>query len=1115
MEPSATQPDSNNEPQRSDSFYWQSPHSSIHSTKDEDGDIGATVASQDALVQKQSASESDNQRKDSDTIVTSSLLSRSTLGTYGASALGFGGPSDWEHFGDYEAEEIDDTELYIRPKPPVKRMGDPESVELPASSLSDRDVHTTRQSTNTHRDAHPPAPAQNHEGTTLGKAQKASIVEEGPNSGQAADVIEPERNLGSALNGMLKAAKYEIQPAEVKVTCPALDASEGDALATDLDETIQAWSRASSKENLKDGKSAEPGIERPIESLHEQQPVADTLQPDTSAQIISSPTDSNSGVPSNVLDESLEPKQDTAIIKTGSFAGLQAPSKHDSTISSAPTEAEQPTNGEPASASQDMPDESKETSHVQPTVVESPGPSAKAQTTDNPYAGLDAWGKASLNRYIAMLREESGAQTDKDKLNIFTVFTSRETRLRAVLYGAESEQLSVQPASAQSGSVKRASTTAFKRASKALPALPGEDSRQVSSQENGHAKKTSVKLSAATILGAPKPKPTPLLALDITKAPFPEDVEESPSGVQFSPGGRPIVPRATNIDRMSYTSEPESFAVATRDRNLDKENAGDLPMPFSTEHQQFQEGQGAAVDTSTFKLFKHTEDRSEAHDYAANRQSKRQSQFRPYAAKTMGSDEYREMFLAETPNTASVNGTELAQQLRQADSKPDEQASPDLRRFVRADFDPLLSVLPESGEIHSETIQLSDLRQVTDAVPDDFSFIHQSVVVWDGKARRQREFNERERHARQIESEQKIDALFDDHEIGYGDISELESGFKRSEAARKTDEDRSEYKTFVAEVFNVVWARLHYEIDQLNPHYVKYTEILNNSTAGKDMFDPSGSRLALAPTMDALLTLHQKLEIRHQKAFEAVLERDRRLKKTELSPWYSLGNVAKMKQLEKQFEGAEKKAIVEYCRQRDIRANNLMDVLDQNTLRGVGANQDYMEMVMKAVRRIASGRAFASQPGGGEPGVGLEEVTKAKSVTKALATSSEQIVQTFHVADMLLNAADYEFSAAKAKLSGADAITFQTLNEERAKEDQKLMRDLEHRLALIREDSRRTNDEIVKLLLFLGVQNGHAGISPTVPQATHAGHEERLHRALEEAKRRNALKESGVTPVLS
>ena len=173
----------------------------------------------------------------------------------------------------------------------------------------------------------------------------------------------------------------------------------------------------------------------------------------------------------------------------------------------------------------------------------------------------------------------------------------------------------------------------------------------------------------------------------------------------------------------------------------------------------------------------------------------------------------------------------------------------------------------------------------------------------------------------------------------------------------------------------------------------------------------------------------------------------------------------------------------------------------------VGANQDYMEAVMKAVRRIASGRAFASAPAN-EPGLGMEEVIKAKAVTAALASSSEQIVQTFHVADMLLNAADYELSVATARVAHAESATLERLKDERTAEDAKLMRDLQHRLALIREDSRRTNDEIVKLLCFLGVQGGHAqaGKTPDMPFQADAEHEQRLQKALEDAKRRNAQK---------
>lgn len=165
---------------------------------------------------------------------------------------------------------------------------------------------------------------------------------------------------------------------------------------------------------------------------------------------------------------------------------------------------------------------------------------------------------------------------------------------------------------------------------------------------------------------------------------------------------------------------------------------------------------------------------------------------------------------------------------------------------------------------------------------------------------------------------------------------------------------------------------------------------------------------------------------------------------------------------------------------------------------------------MKAVRRIASGRAFASVPAS-EPGLGMDEVMKAKAVTATLAASSEQIVQTFHVADMLLNAADFELSVATARLANAESTTFERLKEERAKEEGKLMRNLQHRLALIREDSRRTNDEIVKLLCFLGVQGGHAeaGNIPRSPPIANPEHEQRLQKALEDAKRRNAPRAAG------
>ena len=763
---------------------------------------------------------------------------------------------------------------------------------------------------------------------------------------------------------------------------------------------------------------------------------------------------------------------------------------------------------------------------VLPTVA-AQEPIARIDQGGDPYADLDPWGKASLNRFAAMLREEARAESNKDKLNIFNVFTSRESRLRVVLYGTDEELLAplkpaerkseAQPKPEKVGFVKqavqRANTMNLQRSLKALPALPS---------------------NRDSVIGLPGDALAPLVIQDgpsskaIGEIPQASSEDKTEDEAQYSPGGRPIITsRLSRIGKESGAESMQHTRSSSMQSNLPpSEVAGamnavhspssDAPIALGT-------GETGESKQPTFTPVKFSEGRSEVKNYLTNRKSI----CRPYASLTQGTFESgstfgREMNLnlpgnPNAPITAPTSQYNPNLEVK-GDDASDTTIKPkptgaepqtDLRRFVKADFDPLLSVLPESEALVPESARLADLRNVIEAVPDDFSFIHQSVVAWDAKAKKQREENDRQRHARQVESEQRIDSLFDDHEIGYGDISELEAEFKQSEAARRADEDRSEYQAFVADVFNVVWTRLHFELDQLIPHYEQYSMLMNDTLAGKDMFEGSKDGLPLAPTMSAFLGLHQKLEIRHQKAFEAVLERDRRLKKTEISPWYTLSNIPKVKQLEKQFEDAEKKAIIEYCQQRDTRANRLMDVLDQNTLRGVGANQDYMEAIMKAVRRIASGRAFASVPGSNDPIAGLEEVKKAKAITTLLATSSEQIVQTFHVADMLLNSADYEVSVAKAKVARADQATLAKLKEERMKEDQKLMRDLEHRLALIREDSRRTNDEIVKLMLFLGVQNGRADNSPVHADPADAEHKARIEKALEEAKKRNALKESG------
>ena len=929
---------------------------------------------------------------------------------------------------------------------------------------------------------------------------------------------------------------------------PKVDlASDQQIVGNTIQENLQSENQENCKKNSEDAKSELSQIlegntshesiimdsSKTIESLlREKSPSRDLIAFPERAQEAPS-----SFIPCNTFEENLSAKDNIKPRENHSQEDVKTQSTH-STGESSPLR----NNAIDAPAQANTPPLTSDTSLPHYTT------SMDMVTIQDPYSDLDPWGKASLNRFAAMLREESHAETNQDKLNIFNVFTSRESRLRVVLYGTDDEliipqkmvrqKLETRKRSEKGGFVKqaieRANSIGLEPSLKALPALPANRESVIGLLSN--IPTPSVIQHGSTRKGRGVVDLKVQSSEDVSRLNKDGQMPSGPSGdesyvmveppsddVQYSPGGRPVVTRLRKTDvGTGVGSSQDARSSFEKDSSASSETPGSSRPADSPDSNGPISGgleDSGAARKPAYTSLKFNDGRSEVKNYLANRKSV----CRPYATLTQGSLESASTFGKERDvrleGAASIitaptsQYTSLSQATVDESSDTNKETTPkgegptDLRRFVKADFDPLLLALPESDAVVHVSARILDLRNVMEAVPDDFGFIHQSVVAWDTKTKRQREDNDRQRHARQAESEQKIDSLFDDHEIGYGDIAELEIEFKRSEAAKKADEDRFEYQTFVSDVFDLVWTRLNYELDQLIPHYDQYSKMMDHTLAGKDMFEGSKEGLALGPTMSSFLALHQKLEIRHQKAFEAVLERDRRLKKTEISPWYTLSNIAKVKQLEKQFEEAEKKAIIEYCLQRDARANHLMDVLDQNTLRGVGANQDYMEAIMKAVRRIASGRAFASVPGTNEPTAGLEEVGKAKAITALLASSSEQIVQTFHVADMLLNSADYEVSVAKAKVAKADMATLAKLKEERAKEDQKLMRDLEHRLALIREDTRRTNDEIVKLMLFLGVENGCADGVPAQAQAIDPKHKARIQKALEEAKIRNASKE--------
>jgi hypothetical protein len=1169
-------------PGETSSFYWHSPHSSSDTTSDRSP--GSEQAIEDAEAQPQPKHRA--KKSDDLTVNTKAKTAQETL--VSATALGFGGPSDWEYFGGYDGDEVDDLALYSKPgaleEPSITREGasslknedsslDPDSgllardrkmlstIQERASEFSNVDIleqakaEAAKQESNGAEDVRdsvtsdtsiPPVPplfSNPERNGSIPSAQlrrvesSSNLRETSTETHHSPQIIPDPTTLTKSTETFLNKSDFTI-PSNKDASVPGSPAIQANVARKDspLGVSNHGVVQAVPIENSK---------------AHKLEPVSETIR-DTSVHTDGteeeqSPAGIGTGFMSPYSDD--DGKEDIII-------SLQIPDEL-----KANTDSFQPLPERTTRRGSAVPLKLEQTLH--PRTMDSPEGLRSGRRSvfpqsielSDPYANLDPWAKASLNRYVKMLHEEAQTSGENEKYAIFMNFVQKETRVRVVLYDIEDDvesEIDPQDSGVQrsSNGMDMGSSSRQPTGIKALPALPGgqdsagpqtaeavsfmnasgtggaklvtPDSAGLSdrlrsitegpkmndaSNVKGSSDESFVMVDTPTT-GTPPLTQRPLIA--------PHKAKEGSMGSLSSlrKALDTVATRAgagpSNLSNNVSHDEAERDATPTRGTfDADPVRSNSVPLPSDDIHSQ--DG-SEGIDKPPYTPMKFTEGKPyEGKPYEGDKAENRRSIYRPFSMllrqpsqRATGIPEDSAPPVPPVKNMGP-NGKPLPESLG-AGVRPIPEAEPRPPNYRYTVLEPLLSVVPRSSNLKPEPEQIVRLRQEMEAIPDDFSFIHATVLAWDAEAKQNRERFDRERHARQGESEARIDALFNENEIGYGDIGELEAEFKRSEAARKSEEDRNEVQSFVAKVFDVVWARIHYEMDRLTPLYDICTDIVNQASAGKDMFDgPDDDRVPIASAMGALLTLYQKLMVRNQKAFEAVLERDRRLKKTEVAPYYALGDIEKVKRIEKRFEDAEKNAIVEFCGQRDERANLLMDVLDQNTLRGVGANQDYMESIMQAVRKVAFdvSKGEVDQ----ESMVSSEEVVKARDITAALARSSEQIVQTFHVADMLLNAADYEVSVAKAKLDNADAASFKRLREAKAKEDLKLAADLEHRMSLIRGDTSRTQEEITRLLSLIRAEATEAPRSTSAP--VDPDKQSRLFVAIDEAKKRTAQKDGG------
>ncbi|KAG9785583.1 hypothetical protein KCU88_g2444, partial [Aureobasidium melanogenum] len=388
--------------------------------------------------------------------------------------------------------------------------------------------------------------------------------------------------------------------------------------------------------------------------------------------------------------------------------------------------------------------------------------------------------------------------------------------------------------------------------------------------------------------------------------------------------------------------------------------------------------------------------------------------------------------------------------------------------------------------------KLKTIKAKIDNVPDQFGFIRDKVVEWDRTNREVRKQQEAERRSRQEESEAHIDALFNDNEIGYADIGDLETEFKLAEAERHYQENKEELESFTAQVFAPVTERLEKETAELTTTYTLAIDLLDlESVAASGYLKSNKEKPLMAEVMRCLLVLSEKIEVRYRKVAEAHVERERRRKHLELTVLYTNGDTAGVKRVESDFAVAEKTQVLHEARGKDTRANRLMDAFDRATVRGLGDNQTYIDDMLAKIQQlkkaILSAGPTAKDQMYGADGA-RDTLSSAQTVVDTVAADSRKLLALSNEAEMLLNDADYAVSVAEARVANADKETYHNLELEKAKEDAKLAEEMEARISSVTKVPSEASALIQELIDRIGED----------PE-----HQERIKKALEAAKQRN------------
>lgn len=732
---------------------------------------------------------------------------------------------------------------------------------------------------------------------------------------------------------------------------------------------------------------------------------------------------------------------------------------------------------------------------------------AKAKEPLDIAPGLEPWFKGSLERCKEMLYAESKPISVQDKLKLFMDFVTAEAQLRGV-------NMPLGPSAEVKGSITTSTTAPARTTEPMKPERPRiappaesdgfvlvDSDSDVQYSPGGRPllhRKVSEEYSPG---GRPVMKKTRTLPMQIAGQPKADKLPPMPA----------IQPSAQNPSYQSLGAVASSPASALKGPTHAQLPSAQVPKPA---YQSFAAGMGAQKSKSeagppqippepVYKpLFKPTgnaravDTRKSSVDneiffdpVPGARPTNRRETLKGSSAEHMLPEPLKPRTPAPPSTTARTARTELPGtrpgttgalvELPAARSPTTER--PQMSQNTNS-LEQLASLVSDGSTLQNSE-RIRDLTAALDNIDLDYSFTKMVSKTWEDKAAVTRAQHAKERAKRQAEVERRNNELFDDGEIGYGDLDALEAQAKEDELRSKADEDVAEHESFTKDVFDVIYKRCHGDIGVLVRLQNDVEKLLQRAAGGRNVVSAQHGE-SLSQGIHLLLQVHDKLELAHAEGIKAVQEQDRRYKLTQTKPLYAAGDIAAMKRVEKGCEESERKSEVRARVEKAERCKRIHHIVDAEMKRSTGENEDFAEDVIGAAET-----AVTNARDGEDALVPL--LDNAIKIVARMYEDTQDMMKCFAHVDTELNECEYDVSVASARLKGDPKEYFERLETEKKREDAKLMQDAEKRWLAVREHQKEAEAHLRGLMARL--QEGDAGKEERV----------RKEKALEEARRRN------------